>query len=130
MKLLQKCKDGGPESTVTGWFLVEAKKLLSVAVLRFSDGSREAYHSHAFNCISWVLRGRLEEVHLDGHVVVHKPSWGPILTYRDTFHKVYSRGDTWVFTLRGPWVDEWREYLPNQGRFVTLTHGRRERDAN
>lgn len=129
MKFLSRSKDGGPESRVTGLFLVEIKRLFSLVLLRFADGSREAYHSHAFDAVSWVLRGRLDEHMLGGSVNVYTPSWCPIITRRTTFHKVYSTGDTWVFSLRGPWARTWQEYLPVEDRVVTLTHGRREVEA-
>mgnify|MGYP001575993171 CR=1 FL=1 len=58
MKLFYYGKDGGPESHVWGFWLIEAKSLFSIVLLRFENGTREAYHSHAFNSLSWVLRGR------------------------------------------------------------------------
>jgi hypothetical protein len=126
MKLFNWSKDGGPDSTVSGFFLIEAKRFFSIAVLRFSDGSRDAYHSHAFNSTSWILRGKLLEIHLGGSFEIHARSFRPIKTYRDTFHKVLSVGTTWVFTVRGPWVDVWEEFIPNRDKNVTLTHGRKE----
>lgn len=114
-------KDGGPESTVWGYFF-ELKRLFSIVFLRFENGSREAYHSHAFNSISWVW-GELTEYHLDGRVEVHKTSWRPVITRRDTFHKVSSKGRSWVFSLRGPWAKTWQEWVDN--RFVTLSNGRK-----
>lgn len=123
MKLFHKAKDGGPESNVTGYWLVEAKKFLSVALLRFSDGTRDAFHEHAFDSVNWILRGKVVEEHIDGNVVEHRPSWWPVLTPRETFHRVRSEGTTWVFTIRGPWKDTWREYVAD--KFVTLTHGRK-----
>jgi hypothetical protein len=124
LKLFYHGKDGGAESTVWGWWLIEAKNLLSVALLKFADGSREAYHDHAFNSISWVLRGKLVEHNLDGTVNTYTPRLRPIITKRDTFHKVVSEGTTWVFTLRGPWWTTWHEYLPPTGQRLTLTNGR------
>lgn len=124
MKLLRRGKDGGPESTVWGYWLVELKKLLSVVLLCFENGSRDAYHSHAFNAISWVLSGELVEEHRNGMVEYHRPSLIPILTRRATFHRVVSNGRSWVFQLRGPWAARWEEYIPNTQRNVTLTHGR------
>lgn len=123
MKILYKGKDGGPESNVTGYWLIEIKWLFSIAFLRFSHGTREAYHSHAFNCISWVLWGLLEEQHLNGKIKWHGPSIFPILTWRDTFHKVFSHGTTWVLTFRGPWSKTWKEDVG--GKEITLTHGRK-----
>ncbi len=118
-------KDGGKLSTVWGYWLCEFKGLFSIAVLCFEDGSREAYHSHAFNSCSWVLKGQLEEQHLNEGVNIHTPSFKPVMTYRDTFHKVYSKGRTWVVTFRGPWSKEWKEYLPESDEYVTLTNGRK-----
>ncbi len=126
MKLFSYGKDGGKDSTVWGFWLIEAKKLFSVALLCFENGSREAYHEHAFNSISWVLKGKLSEDVREQSPNVYTPSLKPIITKRDTFHKVASIGRTWVFTLRGPWVPFWREFLPLENRFRTLTHGRVE----
>lgn len=125
MKFLHYGKDGGPESTVHGFWLVEIKSLFSVALLRFSKGSRDSYHSHAFNCISWVLSGRLKEHLLLGRDRVYEPSLKPVFTYRDTFHRVVSEATSWVFTIRGPWAETWREYDPNIGTFTTLSDGRK-----
>lgn len=123
MKIAYKGKDGGADSNVWGFWLIEIKSLFSVAILRFEHGTREAYHSHAFNCVSWVISGKLEEQHINGEVQFHTPSFLPIVTRRKTFHKVFSHGRTWVFTLRGPWVDKWKENIA--GKEVILTHGRK-----
>lgn len=128
MKLFSVSKDGGPESTVTAYWLIEWKRFFSIAILRFDNGSREAFHSHAFHCISWLLWGQL------GETLVDSPSWTkwyypslrPIITLRSTFHRVRSVGKSWVLTFRGPWAKTWDEYLPDQDRHAVLTHGRRE----
>lgn len=125
MKLFSYGKDGGPDSVVWGFWLIEIKPLFSIALLCFEDGSREAFHSHAFNCISWVLKGKLREYHLHGGGNIFQPSIKPILTYRGTFHKVYSFGRTWVFTIRGPWCKTWEEYHPESGEYTTLSSGRK-----
>lgn len=126
MKLLTHMKDGGAESKVHGYFLIEWKKLFSVVLLRFDNGSREAYHEHAFDAVSWLLWGRLVEDMLGGRVNWYWPSLLPIVTKRDTFHKVSSFGTTWALSFRGPWSKTWREWLPKEQRFVTLTNGRKE----
>lgn len=126
MKLLKHMKDGGKQSRVWGLFLIEAKSAFSIVLLQFLDGSREAYHTHAFNAVSWVLWGKLSEDNLqDGTITEYSPSWRPIYTPRRMFHKVSSTGTTWVISFRGPWAWTWKEYLPDEGRFVALTHGRR-----
>lgn len=126
MKFFTYMKDGGAESKVSGFFLVEIKSLFSIVLLKFSDGSRDAYHSHAFNALSWVLSGKLAEYELKGVVstTMYKPSLNPIWTPRSMFHKVMSVGDTWVLSFRGPWAKTWREFLPSTNTFRTLAHGR------
>jgi hypothetical protein len=116
-------KDGGPQSTVDGWWLTEIKSLFSAVLLRFADGSRDAYHSHAFDSVNWVLRGRVVEHHLDGRTQVHESSLYPVVTSRSTLHKVVSEGTTWVLSLRGPWARTWYEYV--DGKLITMTHGRK-----
>ena len=124
MKFLTTVKDGGAESTVWAHILFEIKSLASIMLLRFEDGSREAYHSHAFDSVSWVLRGRLVEFHHNGSIDIHTPGVLPIITRRSTFHMVRSTGRTWVLTFRGPWANTWQEIVA--GRRITLTHGRKE----
>lgn len=126
MKWLYYGKDGGYESTVWGFWLTEIKSLFSIVLLHFKPGSRDAYHDHAFNCISWVLKGELFEENFKGNPKTHKPSLKPVITKRDTFHKVTSIGDTWVISFRGPWIKTWHEYIPNKNIQITLTNGRIE----
>lgn len=138
MKLFKYGKDGGAESHVEGWWLIEWKSGFSIAVLKFSDGSRDAYHSHAFDAISWLLKGSLLEHtrKFDGSsleiqdTIVHvfrtyTPSWLPIWTPRSRFHKVVSKGTSWVITFRGPWSKTWKEYTPGTRRNFILTNGRK-----
>lgn len=131
MKFCKIAKDGGPESKVWGYFLFEIKSLFSIVLLRFEDGSREAYHNHAFNAVSWVLKGHLEEIHHPVnpdayppyHVDYHYPSVTPVITLRSTMHKVVSHGRTWVLSIRGPWSKTWKEVV--DGKEMTLTNGRK-----
>lgn len=126
MKFLSKSKDGGPQSTVTGYWLAEIKSLFSIVLLRFDEGSRDQYHSHAFSSLNWVLRGRVVEQHVQGGTEEHTPSLRPVLTHRHTYHRVVSTRTTWVLSLRGPWSRTWREFDPRTKRETTLTHGRVE----
>jgi len=129
MKLFKILKDGGPESKVTGYFLIEWKKLFSIVLLRFDEGSREAYHTHAFNSINWVLKGWLMEfIHNStSHPTLYGRSFKPVITRRDTYHQVLGIAKhTWVLSFRGQWSKTWEEYLPKEGRSITLTHGRKE----
>lgn len=130
MKNLCFTKDGGPESKVWGLYLIEMKSLFTVVLLRFENGSREAYHNHAFNAISWVLKGQLREKQIDGRITNFAPRLKPIFTSRRNFHQVRSTGRTWVISFRGPWRNRWNEYLPAEDRTITLTHGRKVVSGN
>jgi hypothetical protein len=126
MKLFSKGKDGGPKSTVTGYWLCEFKKLFSVALLKFEGTSREEYHNHAFDSVSWLLKGHLRECELNSGIRFHYPSFKPIVTRRSDFHKVHSDGTSWVLTIRGPWSEFWQEYSPRLDKYITLKNGRVE----
>jgi hypothetical protein len=129
MKFFQKAKDGGKESHVTGFFFVEIKSLFSIVLLHFGDGTREAFHSRAFNALTWFLKGEVNEFRMEegGSIFIKRfaASLKPKYTTRDNCHKVFSNGDTWALSFRGPWANTWREYLPSLKKFVTLTHGRK-----
>lgn len=125
-RLFYKKFDGGKDSGVTGYFLIEWKKFFSIGLLHFKEGSREAYHMHSFNAISWFIIGSVKEEHFDGTIKCFKPSIKPKYTSRECFHKVFAYTDTWCFTIRGPWVDHWLEYREKEKRMVLLTHGRKE----
>ena len=123
MRLLSKTKDGGKKSKVWAYWLVEIKGLLSIAILRFDNGSRDAYHTHAFHCISWIIRGKLLEEFVDGRVNRYSRSIKPIITKKQDFHRVTSEGRTWAFTIRGPWSKTWLELDEERDR-LTLSNGR------
>lgn len=126
MKLFHKAKDGGPESNVTGYWLIESKKLFSIVLLRFEGKSRENYHSHAFHALTWFIKGAMVECFPDQVFPrLYKRSLIPKLTKRNQFHKVNSVGVSWAFSIRGPWNDTWKEYNPITNEMITLTHGRR-----
>lgn len=127
MKLLFKSKDGGPLSRVTGYWLFESKRFGSIVLLCFDKGSREAFHTHAFNAISWIIKGRLKEVLIDESTYYLNPSLKPVYTPRDRFHRVFGETDkTYVISFRGPWKKVWKEYLPAVNKEISLTNGRIE----
>lgn len=129
MKFFSVGKDGGPESTVTGYWLCEIKSLFSVVLLKFEDGSRDRYHTHAFESWNWVLAGIVREKVRGKNTdfdIPHGPSLKPVRTRRSTLHKVVSIGTTWVLSIRGPWSKTWREWDPKTGEYTELTHGRVE----
>lgn len=126
MKFLSYGKDGGQASTVSGFWLVEIKSLFSIVLLRFERGSRESFHSHAFNAVTWWLSGEVEEFYRDGGSKIWAPSFIPKLTKRACFHKVFANKTSYALSFRGPWVSKWKEYSPSMNREITLTHGRKE----
>ena len=125
MKIFKIGKDGGDKSNVTGFWLVEIKNLFSVVILKFAKGSRENYHNHAFNALTWFVKGNVDEHNLDGRIINWKPSWKPKLTKKDCFHKVFAIEDTYVISFRGPWDNTWKEFNPTKQEEITLTHGRK-----
>lgn len=123
MKILSKAPDGGKESGVSAYYLFESKRFGSVALLRFNKGSREAFHSHAFNALTWWLHGSVTEEHLTGETKRWYPSFKPKFTGVNCFHKIIADETTWAFTIRGPWKKTWQE--SRNGEKITLTHGRK-----
>ena len=125
MRFLYKGKDGGSKSTVTGYWLIEIKSLFSIVLLKFDEGTRENFHNHAFNALSWFITGEVDEYHLNGEMLTWKPSFLPKYTPRSCFHKIFGKKPTWCFSIRGPWNKTWKEYSPKTKEFVTLTNGRK-----
>jgi len=128
MKLFKWDKDGGKDSPVDGLYVVEIKNLFSIVLLKFNDGMREDFHSHAFTALSWTLKGCMYEERLTstGSTYNNFPaSWKPKFTPRNLMHRVRSIGKTWVLTFRGPWNKTWQEYDPIENKFTTLSHGRK-----
>jgi len=126
MKFFSKGTDGGDKSNVIGYWLIEIKGLFSIVLLRFGEGSRENFHSHAFNALTWFLKGHVYEHHLDGRILGWRPSLIPKFTPKECFHKVYAVETTWALSFRGPWDKTWKEYNPTKQEEITLTHGRKE----
>jgi hypothetical protein len=130
MKFVEKASDGGTDSGVTGYFLFEIKPLFSIVLLHFRKGTREAYHSHAFNAITLWLRGRVIEHRLRcneyGDIYKQSTQYRPgqlKYTGRTNMHKVQSLGDSYALSIRGPWAKTWKEF--KAGKIVTLTNGRK-----
>lgn len=119
-------KDGGPESPVTGYFLLEWSPFLTVGFLHFPKGSRENYHSHAFNTIGWLFKGEIDEQFIDNPTIKYKPSLKPIKVGRNTMHRVLGIAkSSWVFNIRGPWHSEWDEYNEKSNTIIRLGLGRK-----
>lgn len=130
MKIFKKMTDGGKESNSIGYFLIELKSLFSIVLLKFTGKSREVYHEHAFHCIGWVLKGKIEETLIDGRKYTYTPSLKPFFVGRRDYHQVNClSGTCWVFSIRGPWKNKWRECSEDLTDSYVLTHGR-EKIAN
>lgn len=128
MRLFEKTKDGGSKSPVDVYFLIENKKLFSIALLRFDEGSRENFHNHAFKAWTWFLFGDLIEEKYEpphNYFTIYKRSLFPKVTEKDNLHKVHAQKTSWCFTIRGPWLDKWQEYNEKDDKTITLTHGRK-----
>ena len=124
MKFFKKSYDGGPDSGVTGYWLVEIKPLFSIVLLKFNKGTRDAYHSHAFDAVTLWLKGSVLEH--DVYFPDKPDTWkaGDLkFTPRNKIHMVEALTDTWALSFRGPWRDFWYEY--KDGKIIELTHGRK-----
>lgn len=125
MKLFSKSYDGGPDSGVTGYWLIEWKKGFSIVLLHFSAGSRKAYHSHAFDAVTFWLKGTVTEEDIGFAATEWKPGFRPKRTPKEKFHKVIAgEQGAWALSFRGPWTDYWQE--SSEAGIVTLTNGRVE----
>lgn len=125
MKWFFKSKDGGPESKVTGYWLVESKRFGSIVLLKFDRGSREVFHTHAFSAFSLVLKGWLHETMQDGSESLNYLAPSFVYTPKDRYHRVEGVGKvSWALSIRGPWDDTWKEFLPVEDKEITLTNGR------
>lgn len=100
-QLLSKAKDGGSKSPVDGYFLFEIKNLCSVVLLKFNNGTREEFHSHAFHALTWFLKGALIEEDVSGSKLKYKFSLKPKVTPRDKCHRVIALKDSWCLSVRG-----------------------------
>lgn len=128
MRFLEVAKDGGPESPVTGFFVIEIKSLFSIVFLKFNKGMRESFHDHAFNALTLWLKGTaIEYVHNKAFKNVVSRIWkSPTLKYtpRWLMHRIEAPQDVYAFSLRGPWSKTWKEYNPSTGLTTTLKNNR------
>lgn len=128
MRLFYKGYDGGDKSTVTGYWLIELKSLFSICVLRFNKGTRENFHNHAFNALTWFIKGDLVEERLvDSNKLYRKyrRSLIPKLTRRNNMHRVIANETSYCVSIRGPWSKQWNEYNEHNKEMITLESGRR-----
>jgi hypothetical protein len=124
-------KDGGPDSPVS-FYGIEIKCLFSIGVLKFSEGRRESFHTHAFEALTWFLSGSLEEQRLwsvslygtNVEFLSYTKSLLPKYTSKDNMHRVLAKKESLCFTLRGPWAINWKEYEPIKRVITTFSAGR------
>lgn len=122
MRFLEKVKDGGEDSPVDAYVLIEIKSLFSIMLLKFNRGHRDCYHSHAFHAITLPLSGDMIEI-IKNKKVRKYHNLVPKFTSRGCLHKVYAFRDSWALTLRGRWNKTWIEEDSSEGR--VLTNGRK-----
>jgi hypothetical protein len=124
MKLFKVAKDGGKESPVTGLFLIEWKEVFSIVLLRFGEGSRENYHSHAFNALTfWMPLSKVKECFPDGS----SKEWrfGFKWTPKNNMHKIETSRVSYALSIRGGWDKTWDEYNETTNSRITLSKGRK-----
>jgi len=126
MRFFEKCNGGGDAAPTDIYFLFEIKWLCSIAILKFKKGKSAPCHSHAFNALTWFIKGDLHEAFRDKKKAPYqyKRSVIPKITPRSNCHKITAKSDSWCFTIRGPWLDTWTEYDEETGT-TTFTHGRK-----
>jgi hypothetical protein len=125
---LIKKKDGGPDSPVDAYFLFESKRFGSIALLKFNEGMRQQYHSHAFTAWTWFISGLMaEQKYLETEDIYELYSYSliPKITPKTLIHRVAAIKNSWCFTIRGPWDNTWIEYDPVKNKTTTFTHGRK-----
>lgn len=122
MRFLEKVKDGGTDSNVDAYVLIEIKSAFSIMLLKFNKGCRQAFHTHAFDAFTMMLSGDMIEEFPDMKGRPYKRGkWK--YTPKGLLHRVRAFKDSWAFTVRGPWDDTWTELERNIE--TTFTHGRK-----
>ena len=97
-------------------------------LLRFNEGGRESFHSHAFNALTWFIAGDMTEEGYDGHFRTYSRSIIPKYTPRSKNHRVWANCTSWCLSIRGPWASTWTE--DDTEYHTVLTHGRKIVERN
>jgi hypothetical protein len=108
-RVFYKKPDGGKDSGVTAYFLIEWKILFSIGVLRFKKGTREAYHNHAFNALTWWLKGKVTEEKINGEkkdFEKHFKSFVNRLVLNESFQEWEERVRNKIRPVNSPEFDE------------------------
>lgn len=115
------------EGHLDKYTLFENKSLFSVYFHVFNTVEQDRFHTHAFDAVSFVLRGSYEEEQKlpSGIVIKKKVGVGVRYIPKDYNHRLLrSEPDTMSLLFAGPWVRYWTE--ENRSFTRTLTWGRRE----
>ena len=128
MLILCKRKDGGKDSSVDAYILLEIKRYFSIVLLKFNKGGREVFHTHAFDALTWFISGEMVEEDVSGELYIYTRSIRPKLTLRAKNHRVIAIVDSLCFSIRGPWSPTWSEYTRDTDTTTVLAaHRRKER---
>lgn len=130
LTLFKKSHDGGKDSGVTGYWLIEWKSVFSIVLLNFKPNNRENFHDHAFNALTWWVKGCAKEICYNPVKFYTEynlwfPSFIPKFTPRSNVHKIIVDKSVWAISIRGPWKKEWHEYNKKENKLITLTNGRK-----
>lgn len=119
------------EQLVSEHTLLEWKPLFSIKLFNFhrTDGSQDRFHTHAFNAISFLLKGNyIEEVIEDGRVVRLNRNRSRVLFIpADQYHRITRSAGCRTLLITGPWGAEFKELRSVDGyqfQEVTLGEGR------
>ena len=80
--------------------------------------------THAFNALTWFISGDLYEEDAIGETYKYKKSLLPKITPRNKNHRVLAIKNSYCFTIRGKWVDNWTEYNKDKDETTILGWGR------
>ena len=96
------------EITVLEW-----KKLFSIKLFHFhkTEGSQDRFHTHAFNALSFLLKGNYTEEVLDGKKVLRLPRNRSKIIFipKGQFHRITKSEGCRTLLITGPWDAEWSE---------------------
>ncbi len=106
--------------------IIEIKYLGGIIVNIFNTSNQDRFHSHAFNALSWMIRGHYyEDVIVDGNLLKLKKIERSRFIPRNYIHKITkSSPNAMSITFEGPWESTWNEYFDN-GRIKTYSWGRK-----
>lgn len=111
------------------YVIFECKYLFSIIIFNFieSDKVQDRFHTHAFNSVSFKLKGYYEEHILDenGETLI-VPRHNVVKFFeRDIYHAIGKSNDCWTLLLAGPWKQTWKEFFPNLRKIETLSWSRK-----